>query len=514
MPSISPHANSAPGATTAVRSALLLAGWRARLAALVLLVALGGTVLSTVGRPRWGLRTGPFRPGAECGAGGPGPCPARYRLRALYALAEPPLPQQLAAAAGRPLFAANVPEMPFTLHGSCRAPDRGKVDPWHATRAWGAEDRPKGHGRGAAVLEALTRHPWYRDDDAGASAVFTCLGDRGPPTPESLLALPPRNASSPYVVWMHGVRLDRRPRGARWKGGRLSPRFQAWAEVFANRTDILYSGFDLADHRLCDNAGGALPGVALPPPFGRDGAPPAPTRPMAKREIDLAFAGKCHAGWFKSNRVRPWLAAAVQRWRLGAGRGRAGVVVDFAGVSEAEYDRILANARVGLALPGDGRWSYRLSELMQHAIVPFVLADGLALPFAPLVDWTQVALRRLEATARDFDAVLGAVEAKTGVELAAMQRNVGAVWAECWATPDRVADCLVRSLSLQAAAGSAAEAGRVAVSILRGPDCPSRRNDPRRADGVEESVWDCMRRFVDPEWRGPGGGVAQGAEEV
>ena len=121
--------------------------------------------------------------------------------------------------------------------------------------------------------------------------------------------------------------------------------------------------------------------------------------------------------------------------------------------------------------------STRFSELVQHGIVPFVLADGLTLPFAPLVDWTQVALRRPEAAARDFAAVLGAVEAKTDAELAAMQRNVDAVWAECWATPDRVADCLVRSLSLEAAAGSAAEAGRVAASILRGPDCPSRVRD-------------------------------------
>ena len=241
-----------------------------------------------------------------------------------------------------------------------------------------ADDPKRFHGSGAAVLAALERHPWFYDAADGGyradGAVFTCLHQapkpdghqfhlpRSEPPVAELLALPRRSAAAPWLVWTHNAeRLDQ----CRWAAedgehpGKVK-KCRRWAELFSTRDDFLYVDFDLGDQRLCDNGGGALPGVTLPPPFGGGQRPPR--RPWAERKIDLAFLGKCHAGWYGSNQVRPWLAQAHQEWRRGAGAaadvgGR--VAIDFDRVNADEYRETLAAAKVGLALPGDGRWSYR-----------------------------------------------------------------------------------------------------------------------------------------------------------
>ena len=75
------------------------------------------------------------------------------------------------------------------------------------------------------------------------------------------------------------------------------------------------------------------------------------------------------------------------------------------------------------------------------------------------------------AAARDFNKIMEVIEAKSTAEIAEMQRNVEAVRASCWESNAKVADCLIKSLSL-AAATHTGPATAAAESPLSGPDCP------------------------------------------
>ena len=102
----------------------------------------------------------------------------------------------------------------------------------------------------SSVATAFRRHPSYaRRRRCPADLELVCLQ-----VPSDLLRLPAR--AGKYVIWMLGVQLD----SCVWE---FTERCLDWYNVFATRSDFLYASLDLGDHRLCDDAHGALYCVEL-----------------------------------------------------------------------------------------------------------------------------------------------------------------------------------------------------------------------------------------------------------
>ena len=72
--------------------------------------------------------------------------------------------------------------------------------------------------------------------------------------------------------------------------------------------------------------------------------------------------------------------ASRGRGALGLLRHGSKVVLTDARLTGRNYTSLLRDSRFGLAPRGDGRWTWRLAELMQTGTIPVVLADGLRLP--------------------------------------------------------------------------------------------------------------------------------------
>ena len=216
----------------------------------------------------------------------------RWRRHEQDALARPSAPDHDLRVFSR---AAPASGARFALHPSCDerewAPGLGAALRDHPRAvAWrGGGDGSAADGSsadGAATLALVC--PDYNEGDEAFR-------------PEFILALPARSAARPYVAWAYGVQLDACSfdRAAR-------PDCALWERVLA-RVDVLYSNYDLAEARLCDDAHGAMPGVALPPTevsTMRGDAPGAFAKPAAERKYTACSLATLHHGWFGSRRAR------------------------------------------------------------------------------------------------------------------------------------------------------------------------------------------------------------------
>jgi len=63
------------------------------------------------------------------------------------------------------------------------------------------------------------------------------------------------------------------------------------------------------------------------------------------------------------------------------------------GERDERMSELLHDARFGFVPAGDGWHSYRLAETMAMGVVPIILADGLALPFEDILDWSEFSIR-------------------------------------------------------------------------------------------------------------------------
>ena len=223
----------------------------------------------------------------------------------------------------------DAPATTFGLHSSC--------------------DSKKKFGR--LALAAIRRHPWYARRRCPADLVLVCIN-----TPEELLRLPPR--AGKYVVWMLGVRLD----SCVWE---FTERCLDWYNVFSTRSDFLYASLDLGDHRLCDDAHGALPGSVM---IERTLGPAIVSVVSTTRPTLFSFAGQKHQGWYGSSRARPDLFEAYDAWRAAGGDGRR-VTITERRLSMRNYTALLRDSRFGLAPRGDGRWTWRFVELLRFGTI-------------------------------------------------------------------------------------------------------------------------------------------------
>lgn len=210
--------------------------------------------------------------------------------------------------------------------------------------------------------------------------VFVILYGKLPEVqPKFFYTLPPRPIHSPYVVL-----------------GRDAPEsddhMAGWYQLFDERKDILFGLYDLRV-RLGNDTARPFPGVVLAPPHYYQG-PPVDT--TTQPSYFLTFRGYCKA----TQQVRPQMYSAWQHFR-----GPPDVVVEWTDGKynksmreEIRYNELLNSAFI-IVPHGDGRWSYRFSEVLGACSIPVVLADGLDLPFSQLIDWKEAAVQLNETFA-------------------------------------------------------------------------------------------------------------------
>ena len=170
------------------------------------------------------------------------------------------------------------------------------------------------------------------------------------------------------------------------------------------RADVIWVNHDLADHVLTSNdAKYRMRGITVPSPniIHTDGVWNA-----AERRYFLTFRGTYHYGWFRSSSARPNLLKAFHE------SSRPGIVVETVDEGECctKADRRkfkeYLDSTYGLVPHGDGRWNYRLNDIVGVCSIPVIVADGLELPFSALIDWSKASVVIPEEYASNATRVL------------------------------------------------------------------------------------------------------------
>ena len=137
----------------------------------------------------------------------------------------------------------------------------------------------------------------------------------------------------------------------------------------------------------------------------------------AKRQNIVSFVGTNHSGWFGSSFVRLDLyrsfAQMQDDWRSFARMQDdwsctkpENVIMSTTKLDKYEYFKMLYNSDFGVCLHGDRRWNNRFPEVMAVGTVPVIIADGLTLPYEPLVNWSYAAVRFKDKQARNVKSIL------------------------------------------------------------------------------------------------------------
>ena len=177
-------------------------------------------------------------------------------------------------------------------------------------------------------------------------------------------------------------------------------------ERLTQRDDILWVNYDLGDHNIAHDYHSLRGVTEAPPRFFKKALPVIDS----DRPIRLSFSGHCQYGWAEGSHVRPALRRlVVGKWaKKGTEIATEGLYqtneVFFHCVSSrstpkekikfdySDYDTMLLKSRFALCPHGDGRWSFRLSEVIGAGAIPVVLADGLTLPYSQIIDWSKAAV--------------------------------------------------------------------------------------------------------------------------
>lgn len=258
---------------------------------------------------------------------------------------------------------------------------------------------------GPFPIDFLKQQVSYTADEDEADLVFAAQGkftwkER---FPSFLMELTPRHPSKPWVVWAHNIKLEK-------CGREINKKWCEYTFKMLKRMDILFVAYDLRDFLVVNDKIDQLRGVTFPPFGSFRRATPSPETLAFSTKYRLTFRGDAHPGWFNSSSARPNLKRAF------AHNTDPSVVVEFAadrcpqcGYSHEEqerYDDLLQNTSFALVPHGDGRWESRFSEVVDACAIPVVMADGLTLPFAEVLDWAGAIVVIHEDVATDAQALL------------------------------------------------------------------------------------------------------------
>eukprot|EP00928_Gymnodinium_smaydae_P058332 TRINITY_DN4153_c0_g1_i1.p1 TRINITY_DN4153_c0_g1~~TRINITY_DN4153_c0_g1_i1.p1 ORF type:complete len:349 (+),score=39.71 TRINITY_DN4153_c0_g1_i1:37-1083(+) len=249
--------------------------------------------------------------------------------------------------------------------------------------------------------------------------------------------LPSRLPSKPYLVWSHSLSCP---------SSTSCPETEKLAK---SRDDFVFVNFDLRDPWLAEDSHNPLPGVTMAPPPHVGGL--LPRRPSEAPKYLLTFRGGMHSGWYHTASVRPDLQ------RLWSHSQPKDTVVEFVdhGYTAEDTTRYkdLLNTVYAIVPHGDGRWNYRFTEVVNACAIPVVIADGVTLPYAQLIDWSSAAVILPESSIKnltdpqDFMALLP----KDAETIRAMRQEVFDINQKYFETPSKRWRAMLKSAEVYVA---------------------------------------------------------------
>ena len=108
-------------------------------------------------------------------------------------------------------------------------------------------------------------------------------------------------------------------------------------------------------------------------------------------------------------------------------------------VNSPSFEDGMRRAHFALAPRGDAHFTFRFFEAMAAGLIPVVLSDSWALPFAELIDWSDVAILVPEARLHGIPSILANM---TLHQVCAMRMRVHAVYEEYIKEPERWAKAI------------------------------------------------------------------------
>jgi hypothetical protein len=369
-------------------------------------------------------------------------------------------------------------------------------------------------------LSPLLHHPMRKEwnsailavteeeQDHHNSLIILCHRDKTKLAQKLANELPVRTIKSPYVVSAHGLSHDKCSQN-------FDASCQAWFDLWSSssssssssnhRSDILYFALDRTDHRLCDDSGlSTLPGVAMAPPATsfRQTTTTSKTAMIPttqnKRYL-VSFAGTNHEGYYGSSMVRPWLFRSYQNWVNQTTENHGDdddVLITELLTTPSEYKDLLRQSKFGFVPRGDGRWNFRLYDLIEFGVIPVFLADGYEPPFAPLIRWELASVTFPETQAKDLETIVSRLRRFSNDDVEQMARSVQEIRTRCFRTAKARVDCLLQSLSIlvvqqqqqQQQQNTTAIGSTVSVAErMRMPLCPRREMETHSGDVLYEN---------------------------
>lgn len=334
-------------------------------------------------------------------------------------------------------------------------PPRGEpsVPTWAYRRLHGRPPPFWTFASGFHALATRKSHSRTTDRDCAEVEVVCCLYYGNV---RALATLPRRPPERPYLVW-HEAILE------------AAADFTA---LRASRNDLVFTSFSRVPS----------PGFAFAPEKFFSGVPPA------NLSVPPRYFVTCRATLKKKKPnpavVRDNLAKSFGAEHVSAERraelARRGVVVEmlpheirpdkFTPDSRERYKELMDTA-YALVPRGDGVWSYRMSEAVGACSVPVLLADGVQLPYEPVIDWAGAAIILPEKLALQPDALLARLPSDPRT-ITAMRERVCAINAQHFRSHElRWRAMLLSAVTLATSGSTAAAAGQA-----RGAD--ARRSSP------------------------------------
>jgi hypothetical protein len=268
-----------------------------------------------------------------------------------------------------------------------------------------------------------------------------------------ILHLPPRPRQCPYLVYFQGVSCDAfpTPQGCELLETLLD-------DAPRQRDGILFVSFDLRDPWLLDDEHAVPHGVTMAPPeflsqpadnlgWGIDDLPGDP-------KYFLTFQGKRSKWRVMSSTVRDDL----QEYWVDIQKSRPDIVInvfdhdhDYTENDSAVYLELMMNATFAIVPHGDGRWNYRFSEVIGACAIPVIMADGLTLPFAELIDWPEASVVIPESFASSPERVLQVLESFSSHATQQMRLKVCEINRKYFSTPEKRWKALLETARLKVA---------------------------------------------------------------
>jgi len=258
-----------------------------------------------------------------------------------------------------------------------------------------------------------------------------------------LAALPKRDATRPYLIWTAGFHLQAETSFTNCSATQTDCNQLA---SLVSRGDFLFTSFDNREYATHLAEAKPLPGPTFSPPKGLGAASGTE---LHQFKYFMSFQGTIKEGpraelksaYDRDPNLRENLSSWVVVLKQGEPYGNT-----------PSYEDLLKQTAFTIVPRGDGRWNYRFSEALQFGSVPVVMADGLTLPYAEIVNWTDAVLFRNESMASDPRALHKSLPQNTTI-IEQMRRRALEIHQQYFETVEKRALAGLKSASILAKPG-------------------------------------------------------------